>query len=306
MSHSVFRSSLRSSLLASVVAVAVLAIGSPALAKKKKAGDADGADASTQPGLPSSGKAADGASQANDQERPKPILDEGAAGPDADEQGNVSFAGSRVGKGKITVKAPPADKAKVYLEGRYFGIAPRTINKIPPGDYIIEITYPSGQSVTKSVSVIGEEESIVELGGAAEIVAPQDKPMSAEKAAKRWRIAQIVGIASLATLVVGGGLGVWEYTVQRDYNSTPGDTVASREHANSLADKGDKLALAANICYVAGAVGLVAAAVIGYPAYKARKGEQRTESPDSPAPLSFIFLPGPTLGSATAGMVYTF
>ena len=74
-----------------------------------------------------------------------------------------------------------------------------------------------------------------------------------------------------------------------------------------MASKGDKLALAANICFVGAAVGLIAAGVIGYPAWKARgKSTGHTESPDAPAPVSFLLSPGRTLGSVNAGMVYQF
>jgi hypothetical protein len=46
--------------------------------------------------------------------------------------------------------------------------------------------------------------------------------------------------------------------------------------------------------------------VIGYPAYKARKGGGRSETPDSPPPVSFMLSPGRTLGSVNAGMLYRF
>src|SRR4051812_42761613 len=108
MAHSVSRSDLFAALLAATL----MAIGTPALAKKKKSEPADGAAAGQ-----ATGKDAQGAAQAQDQERPKPILEE-AAGPEADAQGNVNFMGPKAGHGKITIKAPPKEKAKVYLEGR--------------------------------------------------------------------------------------------------------------------------------------------------------------------------------------------
>ncbi|MBC8133453.1 MAG: PEGA domain-containing protein, partial [Deltaproteobacteria bacterium] len=178
MAHSVSRSDL----FAGLLAAALMAVAAPAVAKKKKAAPAG----EGEPGLSTSGKAAEGSAQAQDQERPKPILEE-APGPEADAKGNVNFMGAKTGKGRITVNAPAKEKAKIYLEGRYFGVAPRTINKIPPGDYILEINYPNGKSVTKPVSVSGDEESVVELGGAADFAAaaPTVKPMAPEKIEKR-------------------------------------------------------------------------------------------------------------------------
>jgi hypothetical protein len=291
MAHSVSRSEVFVGLLAA----ALMAIGTPALAKKKKSDQPGDAAATPE-------KAGEGSAQAQDQERPKPILEE-AAGPEADAKGNVSFMGAKSGKGKITVKAPPSEKAKVYLEGRYFGLAPRTITKIPPGDYIVEITYPDGKSVTKPVSVSGDEEAVVELGGSSEIAGPAEKPMAPEKIEKRLSLAKAIGIGAIALAVVGVGLGVWEYTVQKDYDKT-----MDAQMRLDLSKKGDSLALGANICFVGAGVGLLGAGIIGYPAYKARKnhGGRSETNLDTPPPVSFMLAPGRTPGSINAGMLYRF
>lgn len=299
MAHSVSRSEL----LAGMLAAALLAVASPAVAAKKKT-----SDGGESPGGSTSGKTVAGAAQAQDQERPKPILEE-APSPQADAQGNVNFMGGRSGKGKITVKAPPAEKAKVYLEGRYFGLAPRTINKIPPGDYILEVNYPNGKSVTKPVSVSGDEEAVVELGGAADVAGPAEKPMPPEKVEKRLGLAKTIGIAAIGLAVVGGGLGVWELLIQRDYNNKSSGTpsVQTRQELDNLARRGDTLSLAANICYIGAGVGLVAAALIGYPAYKARKrAAEGSDTGAAPLPVSFMLAPGRTLGSFNAGLTYQF
>ncbi|MES1205525.1 MAG: PEGA domain-containing protein [Pseudomonadota bacterium] len=298
MAHSVSRSQLYAGLLAA----ALMAIGSPALAAKKKKSSEPAGD--SEAGLPSSGKSGDGAAQAADTERPKPILEE-APGPEEDAQGNVKFVGNKTGKGKITVRAPKKEKAKIYLEGRYFGVAPKTINGIPPGDYIVEVNYPNGKSVTKPVSVSGDEEALIELGGASEVAAPAEKPMTPETIEKRLSIAKVVGIGAIGLAAVAVGLGVWEYTVQKDYDKKFSQG-SNRETLDALIRKGDTLALSANICFVGAAAGLIAAGVIAYPAYKARKNGGRSESPDSPPPVSFMFGPGRTLGSVNAGMVYHF
>jgi hypothetical protein len=298
MAHSVSRSEA----FAGLLAAALMLMGTPTLAAKKKKSETTFEPSVVQ-------KSGEGSAQAQDQERPKPILEE-APGPETDAKGNVNFMGPKAGKGKITVKAPATEKAKVYLEGRYFGLAPRTITKIPPGDYIIEITYPNGKSVTKPVSVSGDEEAVVELGGASDIATPAEKPMTSEKVEKRLGLAKTIGIGAIGLAVVGVGMGVWEYTVQQDYNkkaAASNGTTQDRQALDDLSKKGDTLALAANICFVGAAVGLIAAGVIGYPAYKARKnGGGRSETLDAPPTVSFLLAPGRTLGSVNAGMLYRF
>jgi hypothetical protein len=286
------------------LAAVLMAMGSPAFAaKKKKAADpgAEGGEA----GLPTSGKQSDGAAQASDTERPKPMLEDDNA-PAEDAQGNVSFVGNKSGNGRITVRAPKKEKAKVYLEGRYFGIAPKTIKKIPPGDYIIEVTYPNGNRVTKPVSVSGDEEAVVELGGASDVAAPTEKPMAPETVEKRLGIAKVVGIGAIGLAVVGAGLGVWEYTVQQDYNKVTGQDTGAIQKRRDLADKGDKLALAANVCFLGAAAGLVTAGIIGYPAWKAKKARGESGSPESTPAMSFMVAPNRSLDGVNAGFAYRF
>jgi len=311
MAHSVSRSTI----IAGLIAGMIIAFGASAEAKKKKAEPA----ASTEPGDSASEekKPVPAAAQAGDVERPKPILDDGEAadGPKADAQGNVSFQGSRSGKGKITVQAPVKEKVKVYLEGRYFGLAPRTINKIPSGDYIVEIVFPNGKSLSKPVSVSGEEEALVQVGAAdAAPTAPVEKPMSTDQATKRWNVAKAIGIGSAGALVVGLGLGYWKIRVQKDYNDEvsrvpdSGDTAAINARAarlQSLENKGSTLALTANILYIAGAVGLVTAVVVGYPAYKALHAEQKTLSPEG-TPTNLSFMVAPTPAGAMGGLSLRF
>jgi hypothetical protein len=314
MAHSVSRSTILVGLLAS----AIVAFGAPAEAKKKKAATAapQASDSESGEGTKEEKKAA-AAAQAGDTERPKPILDSGEApeGPKADAQGNVSFAGVKSGKGKITVQAPPKEKVKVYLEGRYFGVAPRTINKIPPGDYIVEVVFPNGKSLSKPVSVAGEEEALVTVGAADALTPePAEKGMSLEQAQKRWSLATTIGIGAGVAVAAGLGLGIWEYTVQKDHDNLvkagppsadPADVAAHEAKIRSLENKGDTLALSANILYVVGGVALVTAVFIGYPAYKARHAEQKPTSPEG-TNLSFMVLPNASLTGGTAGMFLQF
>jgi hypothetical protein len=315
MAHSVSRFTIVVGLLAS----AMLALTSTPAEAKKKAAPAASSSSSTPvddevPGE----KKAPAAAQAGDVERPKPIVDDAIApesGPRADDRGNVTFTGGKSGKGKITVQAPPKEKVKVYLEGRYFGIAPRTINKIPPGDYIVEVVFPNGKSLSKPVSVAGEEEATVTVGAADALpVAPAEKGMDTDKAQRRWGLAKMVGAGAIGAVVVGLGLGVWEYTIQKDHDDKlkqPLDVndrnmVAAREsQIRSLENKGNTIATAANIMYVVGGVALVTAVFIGYPAYKALNAEKKPTSPEG-TNMSFMILPNATLTGGTAGMALQF
>ena len=311
MAHSVSRSTI----IAGLIAGMILAFGASAEAKKKKASDTAASAEEPADTASDEKKPVPAASQAGDVERPKPILDDGEAadGPKADAQGNVSFQGTRSGKGKITVQAPVKEKVKVYLEGRYFGLAPRTINKIPPGDYIVEIVFPNGKSLSKPVSVSGEEEALVQVGAAdAAPTAPVEKPMTTDQATKRWNVAKAIGIGSAGALVVGLGLGYWKIRVQKEYN----DEIAVVPNGNaevnaraaklqSLENKGSTLALTANILYIAGAVGLVTAVVVGYPAYKALHAEQKSLSPEG-TPTNLSFMVAPTPSGAMGGLSLRF
>lgn len=316
MAHSLSRSTV----LAGLIACAIVTLAGPAEAKKQKKAveQAEDTPAATDGEAPKA--AAPAAQQSGDVERPKPILgDDAGEGPKADAEGNVSFAGSRSGKGKITVNAPKKEKAKVYLEGRYFGVAPRTINKIPPGDYIVEIVFPNGKSLSKPVSVAGDEEEVVTVGAAdAQPAAQGDKPMSTEKAETRWTIAKTLGIGAAVVVVAGLGLGFWEHSVQNDYNNTVSagsgssnsEKAAFQSKLDNLSSKGDHIALGANICYIAGAVALVTAVVIGYPAYKAMHTTNESAKPVSPETpgtnMSFLLAPTPSMKGGTAGLTLTF
>lgn len=302
----------RRGLVAGLLAVAVVLAASSAEAKKKKSsGELEG---QTEEGGGDSKEAksadAPGAAQASDQERPKPTLEEGddSSAPKADQEGNVNFTG-RQGAGSIKVKAPKDEKLKIYLEGKYFGRAPRTIKKVPPGDYILEAVYPDGKSVTKPVSVIGDGEVVVDMGG--EAAAPEatvEKPMDPEKAEKRFQMAKYIGIGAIVALAAGVGFGVWEKSVQSSYddklaNPPAPATSEYQQELNDLAKKGDRLALAANVCWIVAGVGVVAAVIIGYPAYKARQNAE--QHPPEAIPLSFMLAPT-SAGGGMAGVSLRF
>jgi len=248
------------------------------------------------------------AAQAADTEKPTPKADPEAGDQDAvkpDAEGHVNFGSSKAAKGKITVKAPPGDNVKVFLEGRYFGKAPQTISRVPTGDYIVEAVYPNGKTVSKAVSVTRDEEQLIELTSAtaAEATAPG---MSAEEAHHRIHNALVYGgVLTGGLLVAGVGLGLWERSVQNDYNSTPhgsGATSAQQAKADDLKTKGNHLALGANICFVAAGLAAVGAIIYAYPAIRADK---RTKGNDEAPPnLSFMILPGKDAVHAGFGLTF--
>ena len=131
-------------------AVAMTLGTTPAFAKAKKKSATTTAPAEDNE-LPGEAKpAADEkpAAQANDEEKPKVMLDLGQEAPKTDSLGHVHFASPNgEGLGRVTVNAPVTQKVKVFLEGRYFGTAPITIYSVPKGDYIIEALPESGKQI---------------------------------------------------------------------------------------------------------------------------------------------------------------
>lgn len=297
-----------SRLLACILATSVVVVASaPAFAKKQKPAAPPAASpkpAATEPAADADKKPAEGASQSADQERPKPVIDENQDAPATDEKGNVNFTGAHAGKGKIVIKGAAKESIKIYLEGRFFGNAPRTITGMPPGDYIVEGVFPDGKSVTKPVSVSGDEEVTVELApsDAAE-GGPKVKLMPLAQAERRWTTAKIIAITSAGILLAGGVFGYLEHTTQQDYDKAVSN--GTQAQLDDLKKKGDRYALLANTCFVLTGVGVVAAVLVGYPAYKARKVVDRPpESPDSP--VSFLFAPSPRLDGGSANLQFRF
>jgi hypothetical protein len=246
-----------------VVALALL-VATPALAGKKKAADAPAAD-DTAP-------AADG----------KPTA------PAPDSFGRVHFGPpSAPDLGRVTVKAPAADKLQVFLEGRYFGDAPLTIYSVPKGDYIVEGTYPDGKTVSRPVSVIENEEAVADLTGArAAEDAKNAKPMFATQQISPARLTatKVFVIGGAAALVAGIVFGILEKHEESLYQTTPDTT-----QLDSIQNRGKTYALVANVGFALAAVGLVGTAVCAYPMimHPAKEGPALASS--SP---TFVVVPG--------------
>src|SRR5262245_21078014 len=154
-------------LLAVLFGGATLLSSGPALAKKKKSAEPAQATDEASPGDKPK-EDAKPAEQAGDTEKPKTILDTSQEAPKTDSLGHVHFGSPNAeGLGRVAVKAAPESKIKIFLEGRYFGTAPLTIYSVPKGDYIVEAVYSNGKQVSRPVSVGENEETAVDLGGAA-------------------------------------------------------------------------------------------------------------------------------------------
>lgn len=282
----------------------------PAWAKAAKKKAAAPAEAAVAPGTTAEPPAEKPAAQASDTEKPTPKADPEASEQDAvkpDAEGHVNFGSSKAAKGKITVKAPPGDNVKVFLEGRYFGKAPQTIGRVPAGDYIVEAVYPNGKTVSKAVSISREEEQVVELTSATAEAAGPASGMSSDEAHHRIHNALLYGgIATGGLLAAGVGLGLWERSVQSDYNSTPhgaGATSAQQAKADDLKTKGNRLALGANACFIAAGAAAVIAVIYAYPAFRSEKKASKSGE-EQPPNLSFMILPGKE--SVHAGFGLTF
>ena len=297
--------------LAGVLSATWAAGSAPAWAKAAKKKAPAPAETAVTPAAGAEPPAEKPAAQAADTEKPTPKADPEATEQDAvkpDAEGHVNFGSSKAAKGKITVKAPPGDNVKVFLEGRYFGKAPQTIGRVPPGDYIVEAVYPNGKTVSKAVSISREEEQVVELTSAtAADAAAATSGMSSDEAHHRIHNALLYGgIATGGLLAAGVGLGLWERSVQSDYNNTPhgaGATSAQQAKADDLKTKGNRLALGANACFIAAGAAAVVAVIYAYPAFRSEKKAAKSGE-EQPPNLSFMILPAKDGVHAGLGLTF--
>ncbi len=192
-------------LLAVLFGGATLLPARTALAKKKKSAEPTQQTDEASPPAEKSEKPAD---QAGDTEKPKTILDTSQEAPKTDSLGHVHFASPNAeGLGRVAVKAAPESKIKIFLEGRYFGTAPLTIYSVPKGDYIVEAMYANGKQISKPVSVGENEETAVDLGGAALKQASGPGMFDTAMTPGRMTVTKVAligaGVGVVATLVFG-------------------------------------------------------------------------------------------------------
>jgi hypothetical protein len=280
-------------LLALLFGGATLLSASPALAKKKKSAEPTQATDEASPGDKPE-KEAKPAEQAGDTEKPRTILDTSQEAPKTDSLGHVHFGSPNAeGLGRVAVKAAPESKIKIFLEGRYFGTAPLTIYSVPKGDYIVEAVYANGKQVSRPVSVGENEETAVDLGGAAALRQPSGPGMfDAEMTPGRMTLTKISLVVAAVGVVAAVTFGILELKTESDY-----EKAVSQPQKDDLENKGNRYALLTNVGIVTAAVGLVVAGVAGYPLVL---------KPSEKSKTAFIFTPAPTASGGGAAMTVRF
>jgi hypothetical protein len=279
-------------LLAVLFGGATLLTARPALAKKKKA--AEPTQATDEASPPADNKPEKPAEQAGDTEKPKTILDTSQEAPKTDSLGHVHFGSPNAeGLGRVAVKAAPDSKIKIFLEGRYFGTAPLTIYSVPKGDYIVEAVYPNGKQLSKPVSVGENEETAVDLGGAAARQAASGPGMfDAEMTPGRMMITKIALVVAAVGVVAAVTFGILELKTESDY-----EKAVSQSQKDDLENKGNRYALFTNLGIVTAAAGLVTAGIAGYPLVLRPSEKSKT---------AFIFTPTATATGGGAAMTVRF
>jgi len=264
-----------------VVALSLLA-AAPAFAKKKAAAD----DAPPAAAASSDSAPAD----------PKLVP------PTPDTFGRVHFGpSSGADLGRVNVKAPASDNVKVFLEGRFFGTAPITIYSVPKGDYILEGTFPDGKTVSKPVSVLENDEAVIDLTGAhAALEAPAKGGggmfSNKEMSEARMTAMKAFAIGGAAALVMGITFGILEKSKESDYKNAPAD----QHTLDNISSTGKTYALLANIGFALTFVGAIGAAVCAYPLFV------KSEKPKAVALSKPVFVVVPTQSGAAGSFALRF
>jgi len=243
-----------------VGAVFVVGSGSAFAAKKKKAADDEPA-AQASDEEKASGPAAP---QVGDTEKPKRALEKDQDAPKTDSLGHVHFASPNAeGLGRVAVKAPAEAKIKIYLEGRYFGTAPLTIYSVPKGDYILEATYPTGKQVSKPVTIGENEETALDLGGAAPPGEAFGSNMfNAEMTPTRMLLTKIFLVGAGVGVIGAVTFGILELKAEKDYDNAFSQGQAAQDE---IANRGRRYAMLTNVGLILTAGCLVGAGIAGYP-----------------------------------------
>jgi len=282
-----------------VLCTALLVLGTPvahAKSKKKSAPTSAPAQDTEQPGetKPANEKPA---GQANDEEKPKAMLDLGQEAPKQDSMGHVHFASPNgEGLGRVTVNAPAGDKVKVFLEGRLFGTAPITVYSVPKGDYIIEALFGNGKQISKPVTVSENEETTVDLSGpkAAQGDTGPGVFSGGEMTPGRKTMMWSFIVAGGVGVVLGATFGILEWQAENDYQHTPANQQAELD---SIQQRGQRDALIADVGWVLAAVGVVGAAVSAWPLIFGGGGEKGA----APAGTSSAMIVAPVAGHGMTG-----
>jgi len=263
--------------------LATLIAASPALAAKKKKPAAEPAPEETSSSSSSS--------------------DSKLVAPTPDTFGRVHFGpASGTGLGRITVKGNESDKVQVFVEGRYFGLAPITIYSVPKGDYIVEGTFSDGKSASRPVSVTENEEAIADLTNAHQVKPSEEKgPLLAtsEVSSTRLTATKAFVIGGAAALVFGVVMGILEKGKESQYS----DPNTPDSQLDSIQNTGKTYALLANLGYALTFVGVAGAAICAYPMFVKPEKKSTMALQSSTRPV-FVVVPGAS--SVNAGMAMRF
>ena len=273
----------RTNFTALVVALSLL-VAAPAFAKKKAAA------AEEAPAAAASSEAAP--------------VDPKLVPPTPDTFGRVHFGPtSGADLGRVNVKAPAGDNIRIFLEGRFFGTAPITIYSVPKGDYILEGTFPDGKTVSKPVSVLENDEAVIDLSGArAALEAPakgKGGMFSTNEISESRKTAMYAfAIGGGVALVAGITFGLLEKSKESDYKNAPNN----QTQLDNIASSGKNYALYANIGFALTFVGAIGAAVCAYPMFV----KSTAEKPKSVALSEPTFVVVPTQSGAAGAVALRF
>lgn len=264
-----------------VVALSLL-VAAPAFAKKKAAEEAPAAAPASTEAAPAD---------------PKLVP------PTPDTFGRVHFGpSSGADLGRVNVKAPAGDNVRVFLEGRFFGTAPITIYSVPKGDYILEGTFPDGKTVSKPVSVLENDEAVIDLTGArAALEAPAKGGgmfSGKEMSDTRMTAMKAFAIGGAVALVAGITFGLLEKSKESDYKNAPNN----QTQLDGIASSGKNYALYANIGFALTFVGAIGAAVCAYPMFV----KPTAERPKTVALSQPTFVVVPTQSGAAGSVALRF
>jgi PEGA domain-containing protein len=280
-------------LLAVLFGGSTLLSSAPAFAKKKKSAEPAQATDEASPGDKPK-EDAKPAEQAGDTEKPKTILDTSQEAQKTDSLGHVHFGSPNAeGLGRVAVKADPQSKIKIFLEGRYFGTAPLTIYSVPKGDYIVEAVYANGKQLSRPVSVGENEETAVDLGGAA-LKAAQSGPgmFDADMTPGRLMVTKVALVVAAVGIVAAVTFGILELKTESDYEKEVNPSVMG-----DLENKGKRYAILTNVGLGLAGAGLVVAGIAGYPLVL---------KPSEKSKTAFIFTPTATPDGAGGSVTVRF